>query len=328
MITLPSEHRMFVVKRCKRCGLEISPKDLVMKAGQDLVYHIDCFTCSCCHIPLTREEYFGVNGDYVYCKTHFTMDEVRRLDHPLDQPMKEHSNDICRDMMNHPQHHHFLLKDNMMSPGRGIPSPTLNDTHKQPKVRKPRANKKISPQLNQPHPNQPPKKKGRPRKIKLSMTEDTVKETADFKSSFDQLMEPDQESPDKEDSHQRSSCSLHVVTQEDDNPHNGVSNTETHHLYNSFFEASSSSSCLSSSSSSHSPSKTGNISSNPDGTSTSNQVSHHHHHQRTKRMRTSFKHHQLKKMKAYFSINHNPDSKDLKGLSLETGLPKRVLQVS
>lgn len=52
------------------------------------------------------------------------------------------------------------------------------------------------------------------------------------------------------------------------------------------------------------------------------------HHQRTKRMRTSFKHHQLRTMKSYFAINHNPDAKDLKQLSQKTGLPKRVLQVS
>ena len=45
-------------------------------------------------------------------------------------------------------------------------------------------------------------------------------------------------------------------------------------------------------------------------------------------MRTSFKHHQLKKMKSYFTMNHNPDSKALKELSIETGLSKRVLQVS
>lgn len=49
---------------------------------------------------------------------------------------------------------------------------------------------------------------------------------------------------------------------------------------------------------------------------------------RTKRMRTSFKHHQLRTMKSYFAINHNPDAKDLKQLSQKTGLPKRVLQVN
>jgi hypothetical protein len=49
--------------------------------------------------------------------------------------------------------------------------------------------------------------------------------------------------------------------------------------------------------------------------------------QRTKRMRTSFKHHQLKSMKNYFQMNQNPDAKELKMLSAKTGLTKRVLQV-
>ncbi|KAI5701205.1 hypothetical protein M8J76_012176 [Diaphorina citri] len=52
-----------------------------------------------------------------------------------------------------------------------------------------------------------------------------------------------------------------------------------------------------------------------------------HSHQRTKRMRTSFKHHQLRTMKSYFNINQNPDAKDLKQLAQKTGLSKRVLQV-
>ena len=32
-------------------------------------------------------------------------------------------------------------------------------------------------------------------------------------------------------------------------------------------------------------------------------------------------------MKAYFSVNHNPDAKQLKQLAQKTGLTKRVLQV-
>lgn len=50
--------------------------------------------------------------------------------------------------------------------------------------------------------------------------------------------------------------------------------------------------------------------------------------QKSKRMRTSFKHNQLRTMKSYFAINHNPDAKDLKQLAQKTGLTKRVLQVS
>src|SRR5438128_153542 len=48
---------------------------------------------------------------------------------------------------------------------------------------------------------------------------------------------------------------------------------------------------------------------------------------RMKRMRTSFKHHQLRTLKSYFAINQNPDSKDLQQLSDKTGLKKKVLQV-
>lgn len=48
---------------------------------------------------------------------------------------------------------------------------------------------------------------------------------------------------------------------------------------------------------------------------------------KSKRVRTSFKHQQLKTMKAYFAVNQNPDAKDLKGLAAKTGLTKRVLQV-
>ncbi|XP_052219473.1 LIM/homeobox protein Lhx9-like isoform X2 [Dreissena polymorpha] len=47
---------------------------------------------------------------------------------------------------------------------------------------------------------------------------------------------------------------------------------------------------------------------------------------RQKRVRTSFKHHQLRAMKSYFQLNHNPDAKDLKQLAQKTGLSKRVLQ--
>ncbi|CAF1057724.1 unnamed protein product [Rotaria sordida] len=60
-----------------------------------------------------------------------------------------------------------------------------------------------------------------------------------------------------------------------------------------------------------------------DDNSSSNNI----HNQKHKRLRTSFKHHQLRYMKSYFHLNHNPDAKDLKNLSEKTNLPKRVLQV-
>jgi len=47
---------------------------------------------------------------------------------------------------------------------------------------------------------------------------------------------------------------------------------------------------------------------------------------RAKRIRTTFKYHELQLMKTYFELNHNPDNNDLKQLSVKTGLSKRVLQ--
>ena len=49
---------------------------------------------------------------------------------------------------------------------------------------------------------------------------------------------------------------------------------------------------------------------------------------RRKRMRSSFKHYQLKIMRSYFQTNHNPDAKELREISVKTGLMTRVIQVS
>ncbi|CAL2050993.1 unnamed protein product [Caenorhabditis brenneri] len=67
------------------------------------------------------------------------------------------------------------------------------------------------------------------------------------------------------------------------------------------------------------PSTEAEASTDEDGSTSGNQ--------RSKRMRTSFKHHQLRAMKNYFALNHNPDAKDLKQLAAKTNLTKRVLQV-
>jgi len=48
---------------------------------------------------------------------------------------------------------------------------------------------------------------------------------------------------------------------------------------------------------------------------------------RRKRTRSSFKHYQLKIMRSYFQSNHNPDTKELREISVKTGLTTRVIQV-
>ena len=49
---------------------------------------------------------------------------------------------------------------------------------------------------------------------------------------------------------------------------------------------------------------------------------------RRKRMRTSFNEQQQQSMQSFFAQNQNPNATDLMSLSEETGLAKRVLQVS
>nr|XP_033772715.1 LIM/homeobox protein Lhx9-like isoform X2 [Geotrypetes seraphini] len=48
--------------------------------------------------------------------------------------------------------------------------------------------------------------------------------------------------------------------------------------------------------------------------------------QKTKRIRTCFKNHQLRTLESYFSVTQNPHGKDWERMARKTGLPKRVLQ--
>ena len=65
---LPS--RRFSVQRCARCHLGISASEMVMRA-KDLVYHLNCFTCTSCHKILTTGDHFGMRDSLVYCHLHF-----------------------------------------------------------------------------------------------------------------------------------------------------------------------------------------------------------------------------------------------------------------
>jgi Homeodomain len=49
--------------------------------------------------------------------------------------------------------------------------------------------------------------------------------------------------------------------------------------------------------------------------------------ERHRRTRSSFDKEQLRLMTSYFALNQNPDTNDLKQLSIRTGVSKRVLQV-
>lgn len=43
---------------------------MVMRA-RDLVYHLNCFTCTTCNKMLTTGDHFGMKDSLVYCRLHF-----------------------------------------------------------------------------------------------------------------------------------------------------------------------------------------------------------------------------------------------------------------
>ncbi|KAM9437097.1 LIM/homeobox protein Lhx2-like isoform 2-T2 [Salvelinus alpinus] len=197
--------RRFSVQRCARCHLGISASEMVMRA-RDLVYHLNCFTCTSCNKMLTTGDHFGMRDSLVYCRLHFeTLIQGEYQEHFNHAGDVDSRKGLCAGIAGN-------------SPGL----PYYNGVRTV--------------------------QKGRPRKRK--------------------------------------------------SPGPGADIV----AYNAA------------------------LSCNEDGDHL-DRDSHYSSSAKSKRMRTSFKHHQLRTMKSYFAINHNPDAKDLKQLSQKTGLSKRVLQV-
>ncbi|XP_059379364.1 LIM/homeobox protein Lhx2-like [Carassius carassius] len=195
-------YRRFSVQRCARCHLGISASEMVMRA-RDLVYHLNCFTCTTCNKMLTTGDHFGMKDSLVYCRLHF--ETLVQGDFPT----------------------HFNHTDVAPNKGLGSTGPLGLSYYNGVNT----------------------VQKGRPRKRK---SPGPGADLAAYNAAL--------------------SCN-----ENDGDPMDRDSQYSTN--------------------------------------------------QKTKRMRTSFKHHQLRTMKSYFAINHNPDAKDLKQLAQKTGLTKRVLQV-
>nr|XP_025039832.1 LIM/homeobox protein Lhx2 isoform X3 [Pelodiscus sinensis] len=199
-------YRRFSVQRCARCHLGISASEMVMRA-RDLVYHLNCFTCTTCSKMLTTGDHFGMKDNLVYCRLHF--ETLIQGEYQV----------------------HFNHSDVAAGKGPALAAGSANT-------------------LGLPYYNGVGTvQKGRPRKRK---SPGPGADLAAYNAAL--------------------SCN------ENDGDH-----LDRDQQYPS--------------------------------------------NQKTKRMRTSFKHHQLRTMKSYFAINHNPDAKDLKQLAQKTGLTKRVLQV-
>ncbi|XP_041049865.1 LIM/homeobox protein Lhx2-like isoform X1 [Carcharodon carcharias] len=191
-------YRRFSVQRCARCHLGISASEMVMRA-RDLVYHLNCFTCTTCNKMLATGDHFGMKDSLVYCRIHFET------------------------LIQGEFQAHFNHTDVGSKSGATLGLPFYNGMGTV--------------------------QKGRPRKRK------SPGPAADL-TAYNAALSCNENDGDHMDREQQ-----------------------------------------------YPPT------------------------QKTKRMRTSFKHHQLRTMKSYFAINHNPDAKDLKQLAQKTGLTKRVLQV-
>uniref|UniRef100_A0A8C0CDR2 LIM zinc-binding domain-containing protein n=1 Tax=Balaenoptera musculus TaxID=9771 RepID=A0A8C0CDR2_BALMU len=63
-------YRRSSVQRCARCHLGISASEMVMRT-RDLVYHLNCFTCTTCNKMLTTGDHFHMKDRLVYRRLHF-----------------------------------------------------------------------------------------------------------------------------------------------------------------------------------------------------------------------------------------------------------------
>lgn len=75
--------RMFgSMKRCARCQAAILSSELVMRA-RELVFHVRCFSCAACAVPLTKGDQFGMRDGAVLCRLHYEMGSEL---HPAQSP--------------------------------------------------------------------------------------------------------------------------------------------------------------------------------------------------------------------------------------------------
>ncbi|ELW48535.1 LIM/homeobox protein Lhx2 [Tupaia chinensis] len=242
-------YRRFSVQRCARCHLGISASEMVMRA-RDLVYHLNCFTCTTCNKMLTTGDHFGMKDSLVYCRLHFeALLQGEYRPRVLGWAQQEPTRWVCPTTMAWA----LCRRGDRGSARAQAPGPIWRPTTLGAQPRRPLA--KSVALGDSPAEERRRFITGRWVKGGIGVWEVVRKFT----------------------------CCLCVAS-----PALSCNENDAEHLDRDQPYPSS---------------------------------------QKTKRMRTSFKHHQLRTMKSYFAINHNPDAKDLKQLAQKTGLTKRVLQV-
>lgn len=75
---LPLRNRLFF-RKCDACNDVILPTELVMKVYTDgeAIFHLKCFACHSCKLPLKTGDHFSFNGGLLFCKQHLPTDQLK-----------------------------------------------------------------------------------------------------------------------------------------------------------------------------------------------------------------------------------------------------------
>ena len=65
-------------RQCVRCLVSIGRSELVMKA-RCFLYHVDCFKCVVCDVPLIKGDLFGMFDAVIYCQTHYRQQQEHQM---------------------------------------------------------------------------------------------------------------------------------------------------------------------------------------------------------------------------------------------------------
>lgn len=72
--------------QCSKCQSMISANELVMRADEKYIYHIDCFTCCLCNVLLKPGDDYGLHGSFLFCRLH--SEQTTNTTFSLCSPMK------------------------------------------------------------------------------------------------------------------------------------------------------------------------------------------------------------------------------------------------
>ncbi|XP_075241917.1 uncharacterized protein LOC142336848 isoform X2 [Convolutriloba macropyga] len=294
---------------CARCNNKIHAKEMVMHA-KEFVYHVSCFNCTHCSRLLTTGDHFGMKDSLIFCRQHFEMLSSPPLSLPSGTPLSLPSGTpqlpqtpISSTSLPlggiQPPHDFPHLPPNLPPPHSGVGGNPLSAIQAGYNSQPPCS--PFNPNHVQPPPQVPmgfPGSEGIPPPGGYPIPPQSQGDPTALMSHTptppkSQKGRPKKKKPPQEDAFQN----LYA------NDFNSAGLHGAHDAVLGLYMAAT------------------NPAGVPGGAGGLEQQS------RTKRVRTSFKNHQLRVLKQYFQLNHNPDAKELKQLSQKTGLSKRVLQV-